>query len=159
MAESKNTSFRKLANNRSAFRDYHVLDRFEAGIQLRGTEVKSCRAGSIQLAGGYCRVENGEVLAFNVNIAPYEFGNQFNHSPDRPRRLLLHRKEIRRLQTASEQKGHTLIPLSMYLKKGFVKIEIGVCRGKTKYDKRETIKRRTADREAERAIARHSRGR
>lgn len=159
MAAAQDTSFKPLAQNRAAFRDYHILDKFEAGMQLRGTEVKSARAGSIQLAGSYGRIEKGEAFAFNINISTYDHGNRFNHSPDRPRKLLLHGKEISKMQSAVEQKGHTLIPLSMYLKKGYVKLEIGICRGKTRYDKRETIKRKTADREAERAIASHARGR
>jgi SsrA-binding protein len=159
MAVPHEKSFKRLADNRKAFRDYEVLERLEAGIQLCGTEVKSVRASGVQLAGGYARLERGEVFVYNINIAPYDFGNRFNHAPERPRKLLLHGKEIRRLQTAIEQKGHTVVPLSIYLKRGIVKMEIGICRGKTLYDKRETVRRKTADREAERAIAAHSRGR
>jgi SsrA-binding protein len=150
---SSNKAFRKIASNRRAMRDYTVLERFEAGIELWGTEVKSLRAGQVGMSGSFARVENGEVCLFGLNIPPYEHGNRFNHDPDRPRRLLLHRREINRLQAQSEQKGHALVPLGVYFKKGLVKVELGVCRGKAQYDKRETLRRRTADREAERAMA------
>ena len=147
----------KLAANRKALRDYFVVERLEAGIELRGTEVKSVRAGEISLAGAYARVENRDVIAHHINIAAYEFGNQFNHDPVRPRRLLLHRREIEKLATQTQQKGLALVPLSIYLKRGRVKVELGVCRGKAHGDKRETLKRRTAEREAQREMARERR--
>lgn len=150
-------SSKKLAANRKAFRDYQVLERLEAGIELRGTEVKSIREGHISFTGSFARVEDSQAILFNLNIAAYEHGNRFNHDPDRPRRLLLHRKEIDKLQVQTEQKGYALIPLSVYLKSGLVKIELGLCRGKSRGDKRETLRRKTADREAARAIARHKR--
>jgi len=141
--------------NRRALHDYLVLQKIEAGIALQGTEVKSVKGSQISLVGSYAKVQDGEAILFNANIATYEFGNRFNHVPDRPRRLLLHRGEINRLQAQTEQKGLALVPLSAYLKHGRVKIEIGVCRGKRDPDKRETLKRKTAEREADRAMAAH----
>ena len=142
-----------IAVNRKARHDYFVIEAYEAGIELRGTEVKSIRDSHISLAGGFARVEEGDVILRNVSISPYEFGNRFNHPSDRPRRLLLHRKQIHRLQVQTEQRGHTLIPLSVYLKRGLVKVEIGLCKGKRQSDKRETLRRKTADLEAARAVA------
>ena len=159
MAASPDTSFKRIASNRKALRDYFVLERFEAGIELRGTEVKSIRDGTLSLAGAFARVENGQVRLHNLHIPPYEFGNRFNHDPDRPRRLLFHRKEILKFEAQTEQKGHTLVPLSVYLKRGLVKLEIGICKGKTHGDQRETLRRKTADREAERAMSAAGRGR
>lgn len=153
MAESNDKRSSVLASNRKARRDYVTLDRFEAGIQLVGTEVKSIRGGHASLAGGYASIENGEVWLQHLNIPAYEHGNRFNHEPARPRRLLLHRREIRRLTAQVEQKGFTVIPLSLYLKRGRIKVELGVCRGKRHEDKRETLKQRTADREAARVMA------
>ena len=152
MAASSQNAHKKLATNRKAFRDYFVVEKYEAGIELRGTEVKSVREGHISLIGAFARVENGELFLNGMNIQPYKYGNRFNHDPDRPRRLLLHRKEITLLQKRTEQKGQALIPLSVYMKRGRVKVEIGLCKGKTHGDKRETLRRKTADREAERAI-------
>lgn len=143
-----------LATNRKARHDYHILDAIEAGIELRGTEVKSARAGEVSLSGGYAQIQDGQVILQHINIAPYVAGNRFNHDPERPRRLLLHKKEIRRLQGRVEQEGNTLVPLKCYLKHGFVKIELGLCKGKLQNDKRETIRRRDADRETSRAVAR-----
>ncbi len=145
-------SSRQITVNRRALRDYHVLERIEAGIELRGTEVKSIRLGHVSMTGAYARIENGEAWLLGLNISPYDHGNQFNHPPERPRRLLLHKQEIRKLQAQSEQKGLALVPLAMLFRRGRVKVEIGVCRGKQSHDKRETIKRRTADREAARAM-------
>ena len=145
---------KKIASNRKALRDYLVEDRIEAGIALRGTEVKSVKAGNLNLTGSFATITQGECILQGLNISPYEHGNRFNHPPERPRRLLLHAKEIAKMKVQSEQKGYSLIPLSVYLKRGFVKIEIGVCRGKRQADKRETLKKRDADREAERAMKR-----
>ena len=145
----------KVATNRKAFRDYFVIDRKEAGIELRGTEVKSVRDGHVNLTGSYAKIENGQIFLLGANIAPYEFGNQFNHPPDRPRRLLLHRKEIDRFSGQVLQKGCTLVPLSCYFKKGRVKIELGLCRGRQDPDKREMLRRRDAELDARRAIASH----
>ena len=148
---------RRIASNRRALHDYFVLERVEAGIELRGTEVKSIRAGHISLVGSFGRIENGNVVLFGVNVTPYEFGNRFNHPADRPRRLLLHKREIRKIRVQVEQKGHSLIPLTVYLKNGLIKVELGLCKGKQQYDKRETLRKKTADREAARAMANSSR--
>lgn len=150
---SPDQSSKPIAVNRKARHDYFVIEAYEAGIELRGTEVKSIRESQISLAGGFARVEEGDVILRNITISPYEFGNRFNHPPDRPRRLLLHRKQIQKLAVQTEQKGNTLIPLSVYLKRGLVKVELGLCKGKQQQDKRETLRRKTADREADRAIA------
>jgi SsrA-binding protein len=148
---------KRLVSNRKALHDYSVSERIEAGIELRGTEVKSLRDGHGALTGAFCRVRNGEVFLCGLDIPAYEYGNRFNHDPTRDRRLLLHRGEIAKLAAQVEQKGNALIPLSLYLRRGRVKVEIGVCRGKRQVDKRETLKRRTADREAARAMANHRR--
>ena len=142
-----------IASNRKALHDYHVLERFEAGIELRGTEVKSLREGQVSLVGAFAQIVGNELILQGMTIQPYEFGNRFNHASDRPRRLLLHKREIVRLKAEAEQKGHSLIPLRLYFKGRKVKVELGSCRGKNVVDKRETLKRKTADREAGRAIA------
>lgn len=155
MAAGKKTPADRLAVNRKARHDYTILERLEAGIELRGTEVKSIRTGQTSLVGGFVRLEGNDALLCGINVPPYEHGNRFNHAPDRPRRLLLHRNEIHRLHVHVEQKGNALVPLALYLVRGRVKLELGICRGKRAPDKRETLRRRTADREAERAMARH----
>jgi len=143
-----------LTDNRKAFRDYEVLEKHEAGIELVGTEVKVLRHGEGGLKGAYAKVENGELWLHQVTIPPYAFGNRFNHSSLRSRRLLMHRREILKLQAKVEQKGFTLVPLRLYLSpKGRIKVEVGVCKGKNVADKRETIKRREADIDAKRAIS------
>ena len=154
MTSSPEKAFRKLADNRRARRDYFVLERFEAGIELRGTEVKSARAGHLTLTSAHAGVESNDLILRDLDIQPYEHGNRFNHAPNRPRRLLLHRKEIDRLRGQVEQKRLTLIPLTVYLKHGLVKVELALCKGKQQEDRREELKRRAADREAERAMAR-----
>jgi SsrA-binding protein len=141
-----------LATNRKAFRDYHVLDRLEAGVELRGTEVKSIRQGHLRIDEAYVQVKNGQAELHQMTVQPYDHGNIFNHEPTRPRRLLLHKKEILRLESKIGEKGLTLVPLKAYLKKGRVKIEIALCKGKDTVDKRETLKKKTADLEARRAI-------
>jgi SsrA-binding protein len=154
---AKNESSGRLASNRKAFHEYHVQDRFEAGIELVGTEVKSIRSGQISLSGSYGRLDGNEVRLFNLNIPGYEFGNRNNHVPDRPRRLLLHRKQIEKLRGETEQKGFALIPLALYLKRGWVKVELGLCKGKSQVDKRDTLRKQSADREISRGLARHYR--
>ncbi len=131
-----------LVNNRKARHDYHIVETFEAGIALQGTEIKSCRARQISLQEGFISVDKGEVWLENTHIAPYEQGNRFNHTPLRKRKLLLHKKEIVKLTRSVDQKGMTLIPLAIYLKRGKVKVKIGLCKGKDKADKRDTIKKR-----------------
>jgi SsrA-binding protein len=148
-----------LAKNKRARHDYHVVDSVEAGIVLRGTEVKSMRLGKFQLVDGYVRVENGELFLHGVHISPYEFGNRFNVDPRRRRKLLVHRSEIRRLGRQVLEKGMTLIPLSAYLKRGRVKIEVGICRGKKTFDKRRTLQERDAAREVDREMKRRRHGR
>lgn len=144
-----------LATNRSARRDYQVLETIEAGIELRGTEVKSLRASRLSLEQSHGRIEDGQLWLYDLNILPYEYGNVHNHDPGRPKRLLLHKREIVRLESRVKTKGLTIIPLRVYLKRRVVKVEIGLCRGKNIHDKRETLKRKTADREAKRAMARY----
>jgi SsrA-binding protein len=138
---------KNIVSNRSAFHEYHILDKFEAGIVLTGTEVKSLRAGHIQLKESYVSVRDGEAWLFNAHISPYTHGNRGNHDPVRTRKLLLHRREIERLGEESTVKGMTLVVTRVYLKRGRVKFEIGVARGKKLYDKRETEMRRTVERE------------
>ena len=138
---------KNLVTNRGAFYEYHILDKFEAGAVLQGTEVKSVRAAQIQLKESYVAVRDGEAWLFNAHISPYAYGNRDNHDPVRTRKLLLHRREIERLEEAATIKGMTLVVTRVYLKRGRVKFEIGVARGKKLYDKRETEMRRTVDRE------------
>jgi SsrA-binding protein len=155
--DSKAAGPQALATNRKARRDYQILEKLEAGIELRGTEVKSIRAGRASLAESFARVENDEVILHGLHVEPYPHGNRFNHDPLRPRRLLLHKQEIRRLYGLVSIKGRALVPLRLYLRRGRVKVELGLAKGKHAADKRETIKRRTADREAQRAIAERTR--
>lgn len=141
-----------VAENRRARHDYEILDTLEAGLELRGTEVKSLRARQASLAGSYAEVENREAWLVDCHIAPYAAGNIHNHEPRRPRRLLLHRREIDRLAGRIQQRGFTVIPLKLYFKRGVAKVELAVARGKTHGDRRETLRRREADRDAVRAM-------
>lgn len=136
-----------LAANRSAFHEYHISDKFEAGIALTGTEVKSVMGGRVQLKESYVAVRDGEAYLFNAHISPYSHGNRENHEPLRTRKLLLHKREILRLDEAAAKQGMTLVATRAYLKNGRIKIEVGVARGKKLYDKRETEMRRTVERE------------
>jgi len=147
----------EIATNRKALRDYHILERFEAGVELRGTEVKSIRAGFINIANAYARVENGEVRLYDADIQPYERASHEQHEPRRPRRLLLHKKEIMRLFGLCSVKGHTLAALRMYWKESRVKVEIGVGKGKEAHDKREDLKKKASKRETDREMARFNR--
>ena len=148
-----------VAVNRKARHEYFVLETLEAGIELVGTEVKSIRQGNVNLKDAWVNIRGGEAYLLGMHISPYEKGNIFNREPLRERKLLLHKREIRKLQAFSEQKGLSLIPLRLYMSpKGLVKVELGVCRGKAQEDKRETIKRREADLEARRAISKHYKG-
>ena len=135
------------AANRAAFHEYHISDRYEAGVALTGTEVKSVMGGRVQLKDSYVAVREGEAWLFNAHISPYSHGNRENHDPVRTRKLLLHKREIDRLDETSVKQGMTLVPTRVYLKNGRIKIEIGVARGKKLYDKRETEMRRTVERE------------
>jgi len=143
---------RTVATNRKAFHDYFVQETFEAGIALTGTEIKSVRAGALNLRDAYAQVRGGELWLENVHISPYEQGNRFNVDPYRTRKLLMHRKEINRLMGRAQEKGLTIVPLRVYLKKNRAKVEIALVKGKRQYDKRETISQRDATREIERAL-------
>ena len=145
------------AQNRKAFHDYFVEDRYEAGIELSGTEVKSIRAGTLNLKDAYCTVKEGEMWLHSMHISPYEKGNIFNKDPVRPRRLLMHKREIRKLHALVKQDGYALVPLSVYFKDARVKIEVGLCRGKKNSDKREALARREAGREMDRAVKQRNR--
>ena len=147
------TNEKVVATNRKAFHDYSIEDKLEAGIVLRGTEVKSLREGKVNLRDSYASVEHGEAILHNCHISPYSHGNIMNHDPLRPRKLLLHRKEINKLLGKTQQKGLTLVPLRIYFsKRGQAKVEIALAKGKKQYDRREAIKSREAGREVERAM-------
>ena len=141
-----------IAENRKAYHDYHLLETFEAGIVLLGTEVKAIREGRVNLRDSFARLDNGEIYLYNVNISPYSHRGYVDHEPLRPRKLLLHRNEIRKLIGKTVEKGMTLVPVRMYFKDGRVKVAISLARGKKEYDKRETIKRRESDRETRAAM-------
>ena len=145
-------SRRVVARNRKARRDYVVLDTWEAGLVLKGTEVKSIRAGKVAFHDAHARAESGEVWLHNLHVSPYEHGNRWNHDETRPRKLLLHRDEIRRMVSRAEEKGLTLVPLDLYFRRGRARITLGLCRGRKHRDRREELKRRTMQREAERAM-------
>ena len=151
MAEKKKTQ-KIIAQNKKARHDYFVDETYEAGVVLTGTEIKSVRAGAVNLKDSYCSFENGEIFAVGVHISPYEQGNRFNHQPLRDKKLLMHRKEILKLQGRVQQKGFSVIPLSLYFSGSYVKMEIGLCRGKKLYDKRESDAERQADRTMERHL-------
>jgi len=143
---------RVITVNRKAYHNYHIEETFEAGIVLKGSEIKSIRAGKVNLSDAYARPENGELWLYNSHIASYAAASYNTHEPVRPRKLLLHRKEIDVLVSKVVQKGLTLVPLKLYIKHGVAKLELGVAKGKKIYDKREAIARRDADREVERAM-------
>jgi SsrA-binding protein len=143
---------KNIAENRKAFHDYHILETFEAGIVLVGTEVKSIREGSANLRDSFARVEGGEVWLYNVHINPYSHRGYADHEPTRKRKLLLHRQEVRKLIGKTVEKGLTLVPTRLYFKNGHVKVALALARGKQAHDKRETIKRREADRETRAAV-------
>ena len=140
------------AQNRKAHHDYFVEDRYEAGIELFGTEVKSIRAGALNLKDSFCVAKDGEIYAYSLHISPYDHGNIFNRDPDRPKRLLMHKREIRKLHDLQKQDGYALVPLSVYFKDARGTIEVGVCKGKKNYDKRDAIAKRDAGREMDRAM-------
>ncbi len=152
MAEKAESEEKVLATNKKAFHDYFILNKFEAGIALLGTEVKSVREGRVNLKDAYALVKKEEAFLLNCHISPYSHGNRENHDPTRTRKLLLHAKEIRKLIGKTQEKGLTLVPLRVYLTRGRVKVELGIARGKKEYDKRETERRKEADRETRAAI-------
>lgn len=141
-----------ISRNRKAYHDYHIVETYEAGIVLTGTEVKSVRGARVNLRDSYARVEGGELFLFNMHISPYDPGNRFNHEPRRTRKLLMHKAEIGRLAGTVQQKGYTLVPLKVYLRRGLVKVELGLARGKRLYDKRRSIAERDQQREMGRAV-------
>ena len=151
MAENK-VSTKLIADNRKARHDYFVIETYEAGIELFGTEVKSLRAGGVNLKDSYCEIDGGEMFALGVHISPYEQGNIFNREPLRPKKLLLHKREIMKLTGLVSREGYTLVPLSLYFKGSRVKMALGLCKGKKLYDKRESIAKRDANRDIERAM-------
>ncbi len=148
------TEQKTVAQNKKAYHDYFVLETYEAGIELFGTEVKSVRAGKLNLKESWCNIVNGEMLANGVHISPYELGNRFNRDPLRPKRLLMHKKEIMKLMGEVKQQGCALIPLSVYFNEhGRAKMLVGLCKGKKNYDKRETAAKRDAERNIQRAMS------
>lgn len=151
MAEKKE-AHKLIAQNKKAYHDYFVDEKYEAGIALSGTEIKSIRAGGVNLKDSYCSVKDGELWAVGIHISPYEHGSHFNREPLRDRKLLMHKKEIMKLGGLVTQKGVTLVPLTLYFSGQRVKVEVGVCRGKKLYDKRDTIAKAESDREIERRM-------
>ena len=151
MAE-KNKGQRIIAQNRKAYHDYFVDEKYEAGIALFGTEVKSIRGGAVNLKDSYCSVKDGELYALGIHISPYEKGNIFNREPRRDRKLLMHKREIMKLWGLMTQKGYTLVPLSMYFSGKNVKVEVGLCRGKKLYDKRDALAEKQTNREIDRRM-------
>ncbi len=149
----KNSQSRPVAQNKKAYHDYFVLEKYEAGIELFGTEVKSIRQGKLNLKDSWCSIKDGEIFANGVHISPYEHGNIFNRDPLRVKRLLMHKREINRLYAQVKQQGLALVPLSVYFVKGRAKMEIGLCKGKKLYDKRDAAAERDAKRNIERNLA------
>ena len=152
MAQTEKKPTRNIAQNKKARHDYFVDETFEAGVELFGTEVKSLRAGAVNLKDSYCSFKNGEIFALGVHISPYEKGNIFNREPLRPKKLLMHKREILRLFGKVQEKGCSVIPLSLYFSGSRVKMELGLCRGKKLYDKREDMAKNAAKRDMERAF-------
>jgi len=152
LARQSEGEVKQVATNRKALHDYEVVDTFEAGIALTGTEIKSVRAARVNLRDGFVQIRQGEAWLLNVHISPYDFGNRENHEPRRERKLLLHRREIRKLQSKVSERGWTIVPLRMYLKDGRAKIEIALVRGKRLYDKRDAVAERDMNRELQRAV-------
>ncbi len=149
-------SFIEIARNKKARFDYEIVETFEAGIALRGSEVKSMRLKKVSIQEAYARIKDGEIFLTGMNIAIYEMANRFNHDPTRERKLLLHRHEIKRLTGKVNEKGFTLVPLRLYFKNGKVKVELGLARGKAKYDKRRAIQKRDVEREMQREMKRYT---
>ena len=152
MVPTEKKGIKIAAQNRKAYHDYFVEDKYEAGIELCGTEVKSIRAGTMNLKDSYCTVKDGELFVHSMHISPYEKGNVFNRDPLRERRLLAHKSEIRRLGQEIKLQGYTLVPLSLYFKRGRVKVELGVCKGKKLYDKRASAAAKDAQRTIDQAM-------
>lgn len=143
---------KQVAQNKKANHDYFIEETFEAGVVLQGTEIKSIRAGKVQMRDSFAKIEMGEVYLHNMHISPYEQGNRYNHDPLRTRKLLLHKKQINKLIGETKEQGYTIVPLKVYLKNGFAKVLIGLGRGKKQFDKREDLKQKEAKRDIERAF-------
>lgn len=154
--EKQNSGFLPIASNRKAYHDYFVLETYEAGIELYGTEIKSIRNGKVNLKDSFCSVDNGEMFVIGMYISPYEHGNIFNRDPMRKKKLLMHKKEIIKLFTQNQQQGLSIIPLKLYIKKGRAKLEIGLCKGKKLHDKRNVAAEKEANRSIERALKERS---
>jgi SsrA-binding protein len=152
LAKKSSSEVRVVARNRKAYHDYTIEDTLEAGIALIGSEIKSIRAGQVNLRDGYAAVEDGEVWMYNVHIAPYDPASRYGHEPRRKRKLLLHKREIARLERRVQEKGYTLVPVRLYLRGNLAKVELALARGKRQYDKRAALAEREARRRAERAI-------
>lgn len=150
--KKKKSGDRKIAKNSKAFHDYFVEDSYEAGIELAGTEVKSIRMGNVNLKDAFCTIKDGQMTLNGMHVSPYEKGNIFNREPRRPRRLLMHKREIQRLFAKIKQDGYTLVPLSLYFKGPRVKVEVGLCKGKKLYDKRDAAAKKDAKREMDRVL-------
>lgn len=156
MADNKKEAKKIISQNKKAYHDYFVNEKYEAGIELFGTEVKSIRAGAVNLKDSYCSFEKGELFVVGMHVSPYEQGNVFNREPLRNRKLLMHRREIMKLQGLVQQKGFTLVPLALYFSGSHVKVEIGLCQGKKLYDKRDAEAKRQADRDIDRHMKNQS---
>ena len=154
--EKQNSGFLPIASNKKAYHDYFVLETYEAGIELYGTEIKSIRNGKVNLKDSFCSVDNGEMFVIGMHISPYEHGNIFNRDPMRKKKLLMHKKEIIKLFTQNQQQGLSIIPLKLYIKKGRAKLEIGLCKGKKLHDKRNVAAEKDANRSIERALKERS---
>lgn len=150
--KNQNENFQVIARNKKAYHDYFVLETYEAGIELYGTEIKSIRNGRVNLKDSFCSVDNGEMFAIGMNISPYEHGNIFNRDPMRKKKLLLHKKEIMKLFGQNQQQGLSIIPLELYIKNGRAKLQIGLCKGKKLHDKRDVAAQRDAQRTIEREL-------
>lgn len=151
---NKDTGIKFVVQNKKAYHDYFVIEKIEAGIELFGTEVKSIRQGKVNLKDSWCQIKDGEIFANGMHISPYEQGNIFNRDPLREKRLLMHKREIRRLFSLVKQDGLSLVPLSIYFSKGRAKVEVGLCKGKKLYDKREVAAKKDAQRDIERNLRR-----
>ncbi|MGM0421205.1 MAG: SsrA-binding protein SmpB [Bacillota bacterium] len=149
---SRDENIKIIARNKKARHDYHIEETYEAGIKLKGTEIKSIRQGNVNLKDSFALVENGEVFLHNMHISPYKQGNRYNHEPERKRKLLLHKNQIQKLIGYTRQKGYTLVPLAIYLKRNLAKVELALAKGKDVRDKRRDIAKKTAKREMERAL-------
>ncbi len=154
--EKQNSGFLPIASNRKAYYDYFVLETYEAGIELYGTEIKSIRGGRVNLKDSFCSVDNGEMFVIGMHISPYEHGNIFNRDPMRKKKLLMHKKEIIKLYSQNQQQGLSIIPLKLYIKKGRAKLEIGLCKGKKLHDKRDVAAKKEANRNIECALKERS---